>query len=116
MHQDIAELSAFYDRAMGVHVRELIAGQIRARWPSVKGMTVMGLGYATPYLTPFVGEALRVGALMPAEQGARAWPVGGPLRSIVVEEELLPLPDACVDRVAEVFPMLVEKARRLATV
>ncbi len=110
MHQDIAELSAFYDRAMGVHVRELIAGQIRARWPSVKGMTVMGLGYATPYLTPFVGEALRVGALMPAEQGARAWPVGGPLRSIVVEEELLPLPDACVDRVLAVHAIEMSDA------
>jgi SAM-dependent methyltransferase len=110
MHQDIAELSAFYDRAMGVHVRDLIAAQIRQRWPNVMGMTVMGLGYATPYLEPFVGEAYRVGALMPAEQGARAWPTGGPIRSIVVDEEALPLPDASVDRMLAVHAIEMSDA------
>ncbi len=110
MHQDIAELSAFYDRAMGVHVRELIAQQVRARWPDVRGMTVMGLGYATPYLEPFAGEAYRLGALMPAEQGAKAWPAGGPVRSIVVDEEALPLPDACVDRVLAVHAIEMSDA------
>ncbi len=110
MHQDIAELSAFYDRAMGVHVRELIAGQIRARWPNVRGLTVMGLGYATPYLEPFVGEAYRVGALMPGEQGAKAWPPGGPIRSVVVDEDALPLPDASVDRVLAVHAIEMSDA------
>ena len=98
MHQDIGELLAFYDGAMGTHVRRLISARIRAAWPNVSGMTVMGLGYATPYLSPFRKEAYRLGALMPAEQGARAWPSDGVLRTIAVEEDMLPLPDASVDR------------------
>ena len=98
MHQDIGELLAFYDGAMDTHVRRLISARIRAAWPNVSGMTVMGLGYATPYLSPFRKEAYRLGALMPAEQGARAWPSDGVLRTIAVEEDMLPLPDASVDR------------------
>jgi SAM-dependent methyltransferase len=102
MHQDIDELWAFYDGRIGSHVRRLLARQIRERWANVGGMTVMGLGYATPYLGQFRGEAARLGALMPAEQGVRAWPANGPIRSMLVEEDMLPLPDACVDRLLAV--------------
>ena len=102
MHQDIDELYAFYDGRIGSHVRRLLGRQFRERWPNVAGMTVMGLGYATPYLGQFRGEALRLGALMPAEQGVRAWPSTGPVRSLLVEEDMLPLPDSSVDRLLAV--------------
>src|SRR5450631_1879564 len=110
MHQDIDELTAFYDGRIGSHVRRLLVRQIRERWPNVSGMTVMGLGYATPYLGLFRGEALRLGALMPAEQGARAWPSMGPLRSILVEEDMLPLPDSSVDRMLAVHAIEMSNA------
>lgn len=110
MHQDIGELLAFYDGSMGSHVRRLISARIRAAWPDVRGMTVMGLGYATPYLSPFRKEAYRLGALMPAEQGARVWPSDGPSRTIVVEEDMLPLPDASVDRLLAVHAIEMSDA------
>lgn len=110
MHQDIDELSAFYESSMGGHVRDLISAQIRARWPDVRGQTVMGLGFATPYLGVFLGEAYRVGALMPAEQGARAWPAEGNRRCLVVEEDMLPLPDASVDRLLAVHAVEMSDA------
>ena len=37
----------------------------------------MGLGFAVPYLGMFRGEAARLGALMPASQGALVWPASG---------------------------------------
>ena len=110
MHQDVDELLAFYDGRIGSHVRRLLARQIRERWPSVKGMTVMGLGFATPYLGQFRGEALRLGALMPAEQGARAWPTTGPSRTLLVEEDMLPLPDSSVDRLLAVHAIEMSDA------
>ena len=58
----------------------------------------MGLGYAVPYLGMFRGEAARLGALMPASQGAVAWPASGNGHTVMVEEAMLPLPDASVDR------------------
>jgi len=110
MHQDIEELHSFYDGRIGSHVRRLLARQIRERWPNVRGMTVMGLGYATPYLGLFRGEAYRLGALMPAEQGARPWPSTGPLRAMLVEEDMLPLPDSSVDRLLAVHAIEMSDA------
>ena len=71
---------------------------IRARWRHANGLTVIGLGFATPYLGSFQGEAYRLGALMPGEQGAIVWPHNGPFRTVLVDETALPLPDHSVDR------------------
>ena len=58
----------------------------------------MGLGFAVPYIGMFRGEAARLGALMPAGQGALVWPAAGNVLSVLVDEAMLPLPDASVDR------------------
>ena len=102
MHPDVLELRAFYASALGSVARRLLAGRIRARWRSVNGAQLMGLGYAVPYLGMFRGEAARLGALMPASQGAVAWPASGNGQTVMVEEALLPLPDASIDRLLAV--------------
>src|SRR5262245_34994765 len=53
MHPDVLELRAFYASALGSVVRRLLAGRIRARWRSVSGAQLMGLGFAVPYLGAF---------------------------------------------------------------
>jgi SAM-dependent methyltransferase len=78
-------------------VRRILAHRIRARWRRCHGRTLVGLGFATPYLGSFRGEALRLGAFMPSTQGAVIWPSGGAVNTIVVEEDDLPLPDNSVD-------------------
>lgn len=98
MHVDVVELRDFYARPLGAIVRRLLAGRIRARWRSVHGECVIGLGFAAPYLGLFRGEASRIGALMPANQGALVWPSKGPVLTVMAEEALLPLADASVDR------------------
>lgn len=102
MHPDVVELRDFYARPLGGMVRRLLSHRIRARWRRVSGATVMGLGYPTPYITAFRGEAKCLAALMPASQGALMWPASGPLHTVVVEEESLPLPDASVDHLLAV--------------
>ena len=98
MYLDIHDLRDFYYRPLGGIVRRFLTSRIRARWRSVKGQTVMGLGFAVPYLGVFRGEAERLGALMLATQGAMVWPSEGPSLGVMVDEATLPLPDASVDR------------------
>ena len=94
MHPDVVDLRDFYARPLGGMVRRLLVHRIRARWRRTSGATLMGLGYTTPFLSAFRGDAARLGALMPAEQGALMWPSKGPVHSVLVEEETLPLLDA----------------------
>ena len=102
MSLDVIELRDFYARPLGSIVRRLLTRRIRARWRSVHGRQVMGLGFAVPYIGAFRGEATRLGALMPANQGALVWPAAGNGHTVMVEEAMLPLPDACVDRLLAV--------------
>jgi SAM-dependent methyltransferase len=99
MHVDVADLRDFYKSGLGQMVRRIVGHRIRARWRPTPGGVVIGLGFASPYLGAFCGEAARVGAFMPEAQGALIWPSVGPARTVLVEEERLPLPDNSVDRV-----------------
>jgi SAM-dependent methyltransferase len=99
MHLDAGELHAFYERELGQLARRYIRTRLREVWPNVKGMSVLGLGYATPYLRPFQGEAGRVIALMPAQQGVAYWPSQTGNLTALADESALPLPDASIDRV-----------------
>ena len=102
MQQDVVELRDFYNRPLGGVVRRLLTSRIRSRWRSAQGAQLMGLGFAVPYIGMFRGEAARLGALMPAGQGAMAWPAEGKGHTVLVEEAMLPLADASVDRLLAV--------------
>lgn len=102
MRPDVTELMEFYARPLGGMVRRILSHRIRARWRGLKGSTLMGLGFATPYLGAFRGEAGRLGALMPTGQGALIWPPSGPVHTVVVEEDQWPLPDNSVDHLIAV--------------
>ena len=102
MSLDVVDLREFYGRPLGSAVRRLLTPRIRARWRNVQGAQLMGLGFAVPYIGMFRGEAACIGALMPATQGALAWPAGDSVQSVLVEEALLPLADACLDRLLAV--------------
>ncbi len=97
MQPDILELRDFYDRPLGSMVRRVLAQRIRARWSRLPGATLIGVGYPVPFLGSFRNETKRIGALMPATQGAIVWPSSGEVRTALYEDEMLPLPDASVD-------------------
>lgn len=96
---DVIDLRVFYSGGLGAVARRLIGHRIRTRWPSVAGQTVVGLGYATPYLGVLRDEARTVIGLMPARQGVIHWPQQGPYSTALVDEAELPFEDASVDRV-----------------
>ena len=81
MHLDVTELRDFYARPIGQITRRVLTRRIRERWPNIKGQTLIGLGFASPYLGAFRNESRRIGALMPASQGVMVWPVAGPAMS-----------------------------------
>lgn len=99
MFIDVVELRDFYDGHLGLLARRMIRRRVRELWPNLRGQSLLGLGYAVPYLRPYRGEAARVVAAMPAQQGVLHWPPEGPNASLLVDEAELPLEDASVDRI-----------------
>lgn len=99
MWNDVIDLRDFYQSDLGQVARRMIRRQISRIWPDLRGLRVLGLGYATPYLRLMQEEAERVIAVMPAGQGVIAWPPGEKSLVCLADESELPLPDRSVDRV-----------------
>lgn len=102
MQLDVDDLLEFYSSPLGQTVRRLLTHRIRARWRGLQSSTLIGLGYSSPYLGAFRGEALHLGALMPGSQGAARWPREGASHSVLVDDDHLPLADGSVDRLLAV--------------
>src|SRR5690349_5000637 len=98
MFNDIVDLRDFYGESLGQVTQRLLRARLREHWPDVRGLRVAGLGYAVPFLRPFIDEADRVIALMPAQQGVLRWPRDGGNLAALVDEDDLPLADRSIDR------------------
>ena len=94
---DIVDLRAFYGGTLGAMTRRLVGESLRSRFRGVRGATVLGLGFALPYLDDWRDEAERVIAFMPARQGVARWPQEGPGLAALVDDTDLPLADASID-------------------
>lgn len=105
MALDVVDLRAFYAAPLGKVARRFITRIVRKRWENCAGLSLLGIGYATPYLGAFREEAMRLLAFMPSEQGVINWPSSGPSASALVETGMLPLPDASIDRVIMVHAL-----------
>ncbi|MEM7074878.1 MAG: methyltransferase domain-containing protein [Pseudomonadota bacterium] len=99
MHQDVQDLRNFYYRsALGRAVQKTLSAEIHAMWPESKGQTVLGYGFATPFLRRYLADSRRVIALMPAPQGVVRWPREAPNVSVLCEETFWPLETGHVDK------------------
>lgn len=98
MRLDVVDLKRFYDSPLGTAACAMIQRRILALWPHVNGMDVAGVGYAAPYLEPYLAGARRVALAMPEEQGAEAWPDRAAGAVCLTEEGALPFRDAAFDR------------------
>ena len=99
MNADVVDLRDFYAGRLGQVAARMIRRRIRLVWPDVSSSRVLGFGYPSPYLRPFLAEAERVAAMMPSSQGVLPWPAEGPYRVALAEADELPLEDYSVDRV-----------------
>jgi SAM-dependent methyltransferase len=114
MTTDAHSAAQFYATSRGAVAAMLVRERVARMWPSLRGQGVLGIGYAAPYLRLWREEAGRCVALTPAQLGATRWPAGAPNLSCSAEEDALPFPDLCFDRVLLVHGLEVaENARRL---
>ncbi|MEM9578670.1 MAG: methyltransferase domain-containing protein [Pseudomonadota bacterium] len=99
MHLDVQDLRNFYYRsALGRAAQASLRDRMMKFWPEAKGQTVVGYGFATPLLRPYLADARRVIALMPGPQGVMPWPSGMPNVSVLTEETLWPIETGHVDK------------------
>ncbi|GAA0785224.1 class I SAM-dependent methyltransferase [Roseibium denhamense] len=99
MYLDVVHLRAFYDLPLGRLLRSLVGAPIRKMWPDLKGQSLLGIGYAGPFMRPYLDNAERAIAGMPAPQGAIPWPPERDSACALVQDGALPFPDAYFDRV-----------------
>ncbi len=105
MRRDVLDLRAFYATPLGRSAREMLGRKVEEAWGDARGLDVLGLGYATPFLDLANATARRVVAAMPATQGVEVWPSGGRNQATLVEETALPFPNAMFDRVLAVHAL-----------
>ncbi|MBU4434739.1 MAG: class I SAM-dependent methyltransferase [Alphaproteobacteria bacterium] len=105
MRRDVLDLRAFYATPLGRAARQMLARKVEEAWGDTRGLDVLGLGYATPFLDTARQSARRVVAAMPASQGVEVWPHGVRNLACLVEETALPLSNAMFDRVLAVHAL-----------
>ena len=99
MAADAHAAADFYGTARGTVTARLLCARLLAMWPELRGQSVLGIGYAAPYLRLWREGAARCVAVTPAQMGATRWPAGAPCLSCTAEEDALPFPDLLFDRV-----------------
>lgn len=101
MRRDVLELRQFYASELGAAARAMVGRKVEEAWGDLHGLDVLGLGYATPFLSADgTRSARRVIAAMPAQQGVEVW--SGPSArnlAVLADEEQLPFANALFDRI-----------------
>jgi SAM-dependent methyltransferase len=99
MPSDVVDLRDFYRTALGQVARRMVRRAIQRVWPDLSGMRLLGLGYATPFLSALAPDTERTLALMPASLGVLAWPPHERNLVVLADEGELPFADYSIDRV-----------------
>lgn len=94
---DVVDLREFYASRLGNTTRRLIANRLKPKCGNLAGATVLGLGYALPYLDDLVPDSALGLGFMQARQGVIHWPGDGATRSALVDDIDLPLLESVVD-------------------
>lgn len=96
---DTVDLLDFYKTPLGHATASLIHKKIAKFWPSLLNLSLLGVGYATPYLEYYRDHTERVLCFMPAQQGVVKWPEDSPSLTALIHETMIPLPNESVDRI-----------------
>jgi SAM-dependent methyltransferase len=116
MSIDAEAIANFYAGLQGRIAARLVGERLAPMLAGVSGMDVLGIGYAAPFLPPHqgAGAARRCVAVTPAQAGVAPWPRGAASLSCTAEEDALPFPDLCFDRVLLVHGLeAAENSRRM---
>jgi SAM-dependent methyltransferase len=105
MRRDVLDLRQFYASPLGQAARAMVTRKVVEAWGDARGLDVLALGYATPFVDPLKAAARRVVAVMPAQQGVEVWPAGARNLAALAAEDALPLRNALFDRVLAVHAL-----------
>lgn len=99
---EISVIKYFYETELGMavcrHLRQRIKN-ICGEPGSRNSVSIIGIGYTTPYLAPYLNGIIPPIAIMPAAQGAMKWPGHEKNLSLLTKEYLLPFADCSAERV-----------------
>ncbi len=93
------DLKAFYNSKIGRIVRRVLRERILEFWPDMKGLDVMGHGYAIPFLRMYEESARRIGCILPNSLGVHHWPPSELNMALLADCENLPFDDNSLDRI-----------------
>ena len=114
MTADAHTASQFYGSARGGVACRLLRERLVDVWPDLTRLSVLGLGYTSPYLRAWQSQAERCIAAVPAQVGVSRWPTVRPNLSCTVDVDALPFPDLFFDRILLVHGLeAAENARAL---
>ena len=99
MGADAHSAISFYGSARGSVACRLVRRKLLDIWPDLARQQVLGLGFASPYLRAWRGQAARCIAASPTPIGPARWPQIAANLACAVEEQSLPFPDLSFDRV-----------------
>ncbi len=111
---DARDAAEFYATPLGGLTARLLRRKLAALWPRCAGQSVLGLGFAGPFLQQWRAQARLCAALSPQQMGAAAWPPGRASLACLAEEEALPFADFSFDRILLVHGLeQADNARRI---
>src|SRR5438067_10953251 len=99
MRRELLALRQFYASDRGRAARATVGRKVAEALGDAHGQDVLGLGYATPFLSGLEPQARRVVAAMPAQQGVEVWPAGLRNLTTLAAEDALPFANAFFDRI-----------------
>ncbi len=96
---DAYSFKRFYNSFHGRVMRRILRNSLVEMWPNCNKLTVMGYGYAIPYMRPYLEKAEQCYVIFPKQLGAHHWPEREPNLVGVSLEDQLPIETNSVDRV-----------------
>ena len=113
---DVVSLREFYASSLGECVRRDLHAAIARHWNkdyTPATASIVGLGFAPPYLLPYLESAASVLAVMFPHMGGMYWPVDQSNHTVLASEADLPLADQSTQRLLLIHA--VEHSPHLAT-
>lgn len=99
MRQSVVQLEKFYASRLGRLTEIMVMRRLQNLWPDLSGRHILGLGYAGPYLRPYLNQSKSSVLAMPAAQGAVVTRSKRGIISSLVHDDQLPFADASFDHV-----------------
>ena len=102
MRQDAVSIDRFYAAPIGQAAARMVGTKIYDIWGDCAELSLLGLGFAQPVLSPFGGHARRCIAATPRDCGRTLWHADGTARgnqTVSVDEYRLPFASGTFDRI-----------------